>query len=203
MNCIKNNNFLEITGAYEFKYLAATYNNVYEMTLEQQNMLRQKAERDALTGLLNRQSFEQLKDQLAASTEHLAFLLIDVDVFKSINDNYGHDMGDQALIKVANLLDENFRRGDYVMRIGGDEFAVLMGKMDPRNKQTISEKIDLINDRLIRRYTTQKKTEGAAIPFMTSCRRLPINNCIHGKLWNPQESGNYGRRSFRNYPICF
>ena len=48
VNCIKNNNFLEITGAYEFKYLAATYNNVYEMTMEQQNMLRQKAERDAL-----------------------------------------------------------------------------------------------------------------------------------------------------------
>ena len=41
VNCIKNNNFLEITGAYEFKYLAATYNNVYEMTLEQQNILRQ------------------------------------------------------------------------------------------------------------------------------------------------------------------
>ena len=148
VNCIKNNNFLEITGAYEFKYLAATYNNVYEMTLEQQNMLRQKAERDALTGLLNRQSFEQLKEQLRNSSDTIAFLLIDVDVFKSINDTYGHDVGDQALIKVANLLDENFRRGDYVMRIGGDEFAVLMGKMDPRNKQTISEKIDLINDRL-------------------------------------------------------
>lgn len=146
VNNIKNNNLLEITGAYEFKYLAATYNNVYEMTLEQQNMLRHKAERDALTGLLNRQAFEQLKQQLSESKEHLAFLLIDVDVFKSINDNYGHDIGDQALIKVANLLEENFRRGDYVMRIGGDEFAVLMGKMDPGHKETISEKIDLIND---------------------------------------------------------
>lgn len=148
-NCIRNNNYLEITGAYEFKYLAATYNNVYEMTLEQQNMLRQKAERDALTGLLNRQSFEQLKKQLSGSVKPLAFLLVDVDVFKSINDNYGHDMGDQALIKVANLLDENFRRGDYVMRIGGDEFAVIMEKIEPDNRQIIIEKIDLINDRLL------------------------------------------------------
>lgn len=149
VNCIKNNNFLEITGAYEFKYLAATYNNVYEMTLEQQNMLRQKAEKDALTGLLNRQSFEQLKKQLGESAKRLAFLLIDVDVFKAINDNYGHDMGDQALIKVANLLDENFRRGDYVMRIGGDEFAVIMEKVDASHKQTIVEKIDSINDKLL------------------------------------------------------
>lgn len=74
VNCIKNNNFLQITGAYEFKYLAATYNNVYEMTMEQQNMLRQKAERDALTGLLNRQSFEQLKERLRNPVKKLAFI---------------------------------------------------------------------------------------------------------------------------------
>ncbi len=132
VNCIKNNNFLEITGAYEFKYLAATYNNVYEMTLEQQNMLRQKAERDALTGLLNRQSFEQLKERLRDPSKKLAFLMIDVDVFKAINDNYGHDVGDQALIKVANLLDENFRRADYILRIGGDEFIVYMENITDR-----------------------------------------------------------------------
>lgn len=146
VNCIKNNNFLEITGAYEFKYLAATYNNVYEMTLEQQNMLRQKAERDALTGLLNRQSFEQLKERLRDPSKKLAFLMIDVDVFKAINDNYGHDVGDQALIKVANLLDENFRRADYILRIGGDEFAVIMEKMTVDKKQIIRDKINAIND---------------------------------------------------------
>ncbi|WP_300801922.1 diguanylate cyclase [uncultured Acetatifactor sp.] len=146
VSCIKNNNFLEITGAYEFKYLAATYNNVYEMTMEQQNMLRKKAERDALTGLLNRQAFEQLKSQLRISSEHLAFLIIDVDVFKSINDNYGHDVGDQALIKVARLLDENFRKVDYVLRIGGDEFAVIMEKTGPDKKPIIRSKIEAINE---------------------------------------------------------
>ena len=146
VNCIKNNNFLEITGAYEFKYLAATYNNVYEMTMEQQNMLRKKAERDALTGLLNRQAFEQLKSQLRISSEPLAFLIIDVDVFKSINDNYGHDVGDQALIKVARLLDENFRKVDYVLRIGGDEFAVIMEKTGPDKKPIIRSKIEAINE---------------------------------------------------------
>lgn len=145
VNCIKNNNFLEITGAYEFKYLAATYNNVYEMSLAQQNMLRQKAERDALTGLLNRQAFEQLKEQLHNVPKPIALLLIDVDVFKSINDTYGHDMGDQALIKVANLLASNFRRADYVIRIGGDEFAVIMEKIRSDKERIVSYKLDEIN----------------------------------------------------------
>lgn len=146
VNCIKNNNFLEITGAYEFKYLAATYNNVYEMTQEQQNRLRQKAERDALTGLLNRQSFEQLKEQLAGSSGRIAFLLVDVDVFKAINDNYGHEVGDQALKKVADLLSDNFRKADYVLRIGGDEFAVIMEKIKSGERHIISSKIGKINE---------------------------------------------------------
>lgn len=145
VNCMKNNNFLEITGAYEFKYLAATYNNVYEMSLAQQNMLRQKAERDALTGLLNRQAFEQLKEQLHNVPKPIALLLIDVDVFKSINDTYGHEVGDQALIKVANLLASNFRRADYVIRIGGDEFAVVMEKIRADKERIVSYKLDEIN----------------------------------------------------------
>lgn len=145
INCIKNNNFLEITGAYEFKYFAATYNNVYEMSLEQQDILRQKAERDALTGLLNRQSFEQVKTHLHNVPKSIALLLIDVDVFKAINDNYGHDVGDQALIKVARLLEESFRSADYVFRIGGDEFAVIMEKIKPDGKDIIIEKINQIN----------------------------------------------------------
>ena len=111
INCIENHNILEITGAYEFKYLAVTYNNVYEMSLAQQNLLRQKAEHDALT----------------------------------INDNYGHETGDLALIKAANLLKDSFRSADYVFRIGGDEFAAILQKVTPENKETISSKIDKIN----------------------------------------------------------
>lgn len=145
VNCIKNNHVLDITGAYEFKYFAATYNNVYEMSLEQQDVLRRKAECDALTGLLNRQAFEQLKQQLHGIRMPIALLLIDVDVFKSINDTYGHEVGDQALIKVAQLLSQSFRTADYVLRIGGDEFAVVMEKMQSEKKQIISDKIDKIN----------------------------------------------------------
>lgn len=143
IRCIENNDELQITGAYEFKYLALTYNNIYEMAAAQQNMLRHKAENDALTGLLNRASFEQMKGALY--DKPFALLLIDVDVFKSINDTYGHETGDKALIKVANLLKENFRSTDHVFRIGGDEFAVIMTPIQPSNQDIITEKIDNIN----------------------------------------------------------
>lgn len=145
VNCIKNNNVLEITGAYEFKYLAAIYNNVYEMSMAQQDILRHKAEYDALTGLLNREAFEQLKLKLRKNSSSLALLLIDIDVFKSINDTYGHAMGDKALIHAANLLEESFRKADHVLRIGGDEFAVIMEKVQQDKPQIISDKIDKIN----------------------------------------------------------
>lgn len=145
INCIKNNNFLEITGAYEFKYLAATYNNVYEMSQAQHNLLRQKAEHDALTGLLNRQAFEQIKDDLRTLSQPIALLLIDVDEFKSINDTYGHEIGDQALQKAASLLEESFRSADYIFRVGGDEFAAILQDVTPEHKEIIGRKIDRIN----------------------------------------------------------
>lgn len=148
INCIKNNNILEITGAYEFRYLAATYNNVYEMSQAQHNLLRQKAEHDALTGLLNRQAFEQIKDDLRTLSQPIALLLIDVDEFKSVNDTYGHEIGDQALRKVAALLEESFRSADYIFRVGGDEFAAILHDVTPEHKEIIGRKIDRINHTL-------------------------------------------------------
>jgi diguanylate cyclase (GGDEF)-like protein len=85
---------------------------------------------DALTGLPNRLSFEQgLEHGLIQAKRHgwgLAVLFIDVDKFKSINDSYGHDMGDQVLLMVANRLQSSVRDEDMVSRWGGDEFACLL-----------------------------------------------------------------------------
>ncbi len=190
VNCLKNNHFLEITGAYEFKYLAATYNNVYEMTMEQQDVLRQKAERDALTGLLNRQAFEQLKEQLRNSSATIAFLLIDVDVFKSINDTYGHDVGDQALIKVAKLLEENFRKADYVLRIGGDEFAVIMEKTGPDRKQVISGKINAING-LLQHPTEEELSRGPFPKYSLSVGIAFSEKGFHDELFQQTDQALY------------
>jgi diguanylate cyclase (GGDEF)-like protein len=91
---------------------------------------QQIALQDALTGLPNRISFEQSLDHgLIQAKRHgwgLAVLFIDIDKFKNINDSYGHDMGDQVLLMVANRLTSFVRDEDIVSRWGGDEFVCLL-----------------------------------------------------------------------------
>jgi diguanylate cyclase (GGDEF)-like protein len=91
---------------------------------------QQIALQDPLTGLPNRISFQQSLDHgLIQAKRHgwgLAVLFIDIDKFKNINDSYGHDMGDQVLLMVANRLTSFVRDEDIVSRWGGDEFVCLL-----------------------------------------------------------------------------
>ncbi|MDO1560083.1 GGDEF domain-containing protein [Brevundimonas sp. 2R-24] len=92
------------------------------------------ADRDALTGVLNRRGFDQaLSAGMAYARRHgvpAALLYLDLDGFKTINDGLGHAAGDAALIGVARLLEANLRESDSVARLGGDEFAVLLLNAD-------------------------------------------------------------------------
>ena len=82
---------------------------------------------------------------MKASTDPLAFLIIDVDKFKLINDCYGHEIGDQILKKVAKHLSDTFRAQDYVARIGGDEFAVIMTNSTRELQPVIQNKVESMN----------------------------------------------------------
>ncbi|RMH22421.1 MAG: diguanylate cyclase [Gemmatimonadetes bacterium] len=84
---------------------------------------------DDLTGLYNRRGFADLGEQYVKlarrSTRGVALVFLDIDRFKTINDTLGHHVGDRALLRVADLLKDTFRRSDIIARMGGDEFAVL------------------------------------------------------------------------------
>ncbi len=123
------------------------------MQLNQYRMLSDnekfKAEHDALTGLLNRLAFNQYIYKHTSSPSSMALIIIDIDSFKSVNDNYGHDVGDLALIKVAKMLKKTFRESDHVFRIGGDEFVIWIN--NPKESfitRIIPQKITLINNEL-------------------------------------------------------
>jgi diguanylate cyclase (GGDEF)-like protein len=92
--------------------------------------LAERAERDPLTGLLNREAFAAaLDDRIDASRADgsvFAVAFVDLDGFKPINDRYGHQVGDAVLKRVANRLTANAREHDVVARLGGDEFVVLL-----------------------------------------------------------------------------
>ena len=116
--------------------------------MEAQRLIRHEAEYDALTDLMNRGSFDRVLEIYQNGESHYALLLIDVDIFKSVNDTYGHACGDKILQKVAGLLKKMFRSIDFVCRIGGDEFAVVMVEMTSDLGYTIEEKIETINQEL-------------------------------------------------------
>lgn len=97
---------------------------------ETQEQLREQSIRDALTGLYNRHYLRERLDaefSRALRKNHpIAFLLMDLDHFKEINDTYGHQAGDQALVAVSNVIASHTRQSDIACRYGGEEFMVIM-----------------------------------------------------------------------------
>ncbi len=95
-----------------------------------EKQLRQQAIRDPLTDLYNRRYFnESLQKEVERCKRYdnfLAFLMLDINRFKEINDRYTHQIGDRVLKEVAKLLKENVRKSDTVVRYGGDEFLIMM-----------------------------------------------------------------------------
>jgi len=130
-----------------------------EFTLRFDKMMRaHKAEEallalsltDELTGLYNRRRFFVLTEQylkVAIRTKKRSLLLyIDMDDLKSINDHYGHNEGDRALIDLSNILKKTFRESDIIARIGGDEFVVLLESTAENDEILITRLSENIKD---------------------------------------------------------
>jgi diguanylate cyclase len=103
------------------------------------------ASTDGLTGLLNRRAFDLALRSAAAeamnSGDDLAFILIDVDHFKHVNDDWGHAVGDEVLRHVAALLMRTVRGGDLVARYGGEEFAIILNGTGRRGALSVAENL--------------------------------------------------------------
>lgn len=145
---IKLGEIFPVIGAAELQNLAETYNKVYQENQETQKIIRHQAEHDSMTDLLNRGAFEKILNIYENGEPNFALILVDVDTFKSVNDTHGHAMGDKILKKVSKLLKDAFRSIDYVCRIGGDEFAIIMVEMTSDLQYTISDKIKAVNEEL-------------------------------------------------------
>jgi diguanylate cyclase (GGDEF)-like protein len=104
-----------------------------------------RASTDALTGLPNRRAMNDTIKRMAAhagrSGEPLAAIAFDLDHFKTVNDRYGHEVGDAALSAVGECLRESLRESDFAARIGGEEFLVLAPATDVEGARTLAEKL--------------------------------------------------------------
>jgi len=103
------------------------------------------ARRDSLTGLNNRRAFWELTRNIIKSTENyqrpLSVILMDIDHFKSINDDYGHQMGDDSLVAIASLLNHYCRNSDIIARWGGEEFIFLLPETTVKNAVQYAERL--------------------------------------------------------------
>ncbi len=118
--------------------------DITELYLLKEELHRQ-AYTDALTQLYNRRHFfEQAEREQARASRHarpLCLILMDIDHFKQINDRYGHPVGDQVLVEVAQCLKEQVRQEDLLARVGGEEFALLLADTDPIAARFMAERI--------------------------------------------------------------
>ena len=105
----------------------------------------EQASRDPLTGMFNRRHLDEQLQGLIASSQHskkgLSVIMADIDFFKSVNDNYGHDNGDQVIRQFSARIMQNIRRLDMAFRIGGEEFLIVLPK-------TSREKAEIVGERL-------------------------------------------------------
>lgn len=112
---------------------------------EELQRARHLAATDPLTGLANRRAFgEAVRREIARSQRSgtpLAVVMLDIDDFKAINDDFGHGTGDDVLRAVARCAKDGTRQGDTVARLGGDEFALLLPDADLAKAQAIGERI--------------------------------------------------------------
>ncbi len=187
---IKHGEKLKLVGAREVRYVAAAYNTVYEENRNRTALLQQEAEHDALTGLLNRGSFDKLITQLEGN---LALLLLDVDLFKHFNDEYGHEVGDAVLRRVGETISQAFRTSDFTFRIGGDEFAVIMTDLNSSQRDVVTTKIANITKAL--------RGEGGDVPAVTLSIGIAFTDEteVRSELFNSADAALYEvKRSGRN-----
>ena len=107
--------------------------------------LRQQVQRDAMTGLFNHAYLQQQLDlEILRSRRYgtgFSLLMLDIDHFKQVNDTHGHQVGDQVLKAVADLLERMARSADVVARYGGEEFAILMPETSPAGAMEMAERL--------------------------------------------------------------
>lgn len=142
--------FIDVTSQFirinQLKNFANKLSSLNNELKEKKKEIERLAYYDKLTNVANRTLFYTLAENLLANVKRnntiLGLMFIDVDRFKSINDTYGHKVGDQVIIEVANLLTKCTRENDIVARHGGDEFLILLPDLkDYNNYKIIAQRI--------------------------------------------------------------
>lgn len=152
---------------------------IYIERSELHEELKSLSNTDGLTGLYNHRYFHiRLEEELRKSKKTnlpLSLLIVDMDNFKEVNDNYGHQVGDEVLSRIGESLKESVRNSDIIARYGGDEFAVILPSADFNTAHKIGERIlDSIKVKEIK-VVDRSMSLSACIGFVVTNNSIPFS----------------------------
>jgi len=119
-------------------------NEVIKRLTQQVKDLEESSKLDSLTKVFNRKALDSYLEAVTAKGKlrhELHLLILDIDDFKYINDKYGHIVGDKVLIFLANILRKTLRDGDKIFRYGGEEFIIILNRIDADKCQEIAKRV--------------------------------------------------------------
>ena len=162
---MKTGNFtkkIHVERATEVGLVAKFFNYLLEMLQQEQvrlkisnRMLKQKSQIDPLTQIFNRRGLLNKLENTNPFESHLSMIVVDIDKFKLINDNFGHNVGDSVLVELSQILKTKIRDNDIVARWGGEEFVIILYTNNISLVENIAEKLRKSIEKF--NFTTVKK----------------------------------------------
>ncbi len=150
---------------------------------------------DYLTNLYNRRYFfssaESIFDKLKRENKDLALVMLDIDNFKSINDTYGHSIGDLVIVKVAEILKKNLRKSDLLARFGGEEFSLLLENISFEDTYKLLENIRIAIDKYVLKIENIEVKFTISIGFKYGMMKTldDMINAADKELYKSKETG--------------
>lgn len=170
--------------------------DIDEHTRNEEQLLRM-SETDGLTGLLNKATTEKLVSERLTQTQNGILMVIDVDDFKKINDEYGHAAGDLALHFIGDCIQRTFRTDDVMGRIGGDEMLVFVSKLN--SMEIAQKKADL----LVRHLEMRTDPNISPLTVSIGIAIAPEDGVNFSDLFGAADKAMYAAKQNGKRQICF
>lgn len=186
---------VHINNKDELGKLASAFNDMASKVQQMTDTLTVESIHDSLTGALNRREFErQFQKLLEHSNRHnrpLTIAMLDLDYFKNVNDDYGHQTGDEFLKNFTRVVENNLRPGDVFARYGGEEFVIALPETDSNGARRVAERLRLLAGGAgIRR---NGKTIATSVSIGLSS--FPVDGATTGELIAAADRALYGAKA--------
>jgi len=168
--------------------------------------LKLLASTDPMTKLYNRRYFTEVSEDIFNVSKRLesdfCLVMFDIDDFKSVNDTYGHHIGDKVIIGVANILMENTRKSDIVCRYGGEEYIILLPNTGIENTMEIAENIRISVEKMVTLYDESKELK-VTISVGVSETDLKVDSDIEVAIHKSDNALYEAKRSGKNKVVQY